>query len=814
MKISYNWLKQYINVDLPVDEVAGYLTNSGLEVEGVEKFYSVEGGLEGLVVGEVIEAEQHPNADRLKVTKVDTGDGHLLDIVCGAPNVAAGQKVVVARVGTTLHPVEGDPFKIKKGKIRGAVSEGMICAEDEIGVGTDHDGIMVLDEQAKPGDPVINYLPVEEDDVIEIGLTPNRAEAASHIGTARDLLALSVTINALKGVELHIPEVDDKFKVDNHDLTIPVEVENTDACHRYSGLTMTGVKVAESPAWLQNRLRAIGLTPINNIVDISNFVLHETGQPLHIFDADRIAGKKVVVKTVKAGTPFVTLDEQERKLSDKDLMICDAEKPMCIAGVFGGLTSGVSDKTVNIFIESANFDAVWIRKTAKRHGLNTDASFRFERGVDPNMTVYALKRAALLIREIAGGKISSEIVDVYPQEIAPATVNLRYAQCDRIIGKKLDRELIKRILLKLGMEILEEPETGLLIKIPLYRVDVTREIDVIEEILRIYGYDNVEIPGQYLSSVAVSDGPVREVMLNKISDFLSGQGFMEAKSNSLTASAYYEQRKTYPVKRCVRIRNPLSKELNVLRQTLLFDALEAVRYNQNRQVTDLKLYESGKVYWLDNGSVREKSMLSIMLTGRRYDESWMAGKDEVSVFDLSGVLDALWQLFNFEGGRIRMEETEPNELIEYGIRFTLGERTMAVAGKVDRELAAAFDLRHDVFYAEIDWDFFTDEAHKNRIVYRPVPKYPSVRRDLSLLLDREVKFAEIETIARNTERKLLESVNLFDVYEGKNLPEGKKSYAVSFVFRDRNKTLRDKQIDKIMSKILANIQRETGAELR
>lgn len=811
MNISYNWLKQYANVDLPVERIAELLTDSGLEVEGVDQFVSVKGGFDGLVVGEVMTCEKHPNADKLNVTTINVnGDSHL-NIVCGAPNVAVGQKVIIAMVGATLYPTDGDSFKIKKGKIRGEESLGMICAEDEIGLGQGHDGIMVLDSSLKPGTPIAEVFKVEKDQVIEIGLTPNRAEAASHIGTARDLVALSVVTDELNVTELNWPSVDD-FKVANNSLPINVKVES-DACVRYTGVSISGVTVKESPDWLKNRLKAIGLSPINNIVDISNFVLHEVGQPLHIFDADHITDQTVIVQTLPSKSKFTTLDEVDRELDAKDLMICDPKGGMCIAGVFGGMNSGVTDKTTNVFIESANFNPVSVRKTAKRHGLNTDASFRFERGVDPGITEYALKRAALLIQELAGGEISSEISDYYPNPVSPNDVDFRVSYNNKIIGKEIPKDEIVAILGGLDIEVAEDQGDLLKLKVPYYRVDVLREIDVIEEVLRIYGYNNIEMPKQYAASVISQDGVDHEVLLNKVSDQLTALGFMEAKANSLTASKYYQDSTTWPVNKSVRMKNPLSIDLDVLRQTMLFDALEAVQHNQNRQTYDLKFYEFGKVYELADSGAKESGLISMTLVGNRTSESWANDTNKVGFQDLKGYFDSICSLLNLENSFIELSEGI-SEAYSYGVKISINKNYVGEMGLVSEELAKKFGIKNDVFFGEFNWDTLKALAGKQKIKYQPVPKFPQMRRDLSLLLNQETAFADLKATAIKLDRKLLKEVGLFDVYEGKKLPAGKKSYAVSFKFQHPEKTLTDKQVDKTMKRIIAEFQKEFNAELR
>ena len=812
MNISYNWLKEYVNVDLDVTRVGELLTDSGLEVEGIDDFVSVKGGFEGLVVGEVLTCERHENADKLNVTTVNIGENAPLQIVCGAPNVAAGQKVIVATVGCTLYPNEGDSFTIKKGKIRGEASFGMICAEDEIGLGQGHDGIMVLDANLVAGTPLSKVFNVEHDKVIEIGLTPNRAEAASHIGTARDLVALSVVTDELNVTNIKWPDVS-SFKTNNTDLNIDVSVEDTDACVRYTGVSMTGVEVKESPAWLQNRLKAIGLTPINNIVDISNFVLHEVGQPLHIFDADKIDGNKIIVKTLPSKTKFTTLDETERELDERDLMICNQNQGMCIAGVFGGLTSGVTNTTKNIFIESANFNPVSVRKTAKRHGLNTDASFRFERGVDPTLTEFALKRAALLIQELAGGQVSSEVFDFYPNPVKPYPVDFRISYNNKIIGKEISKNEIITILGGLDITVAEDQGDLLKLEVPFYRVDVLREIDVIEEVLRIYGYNNIEMPTQYSASVISQDGVNHEILLNKVSDHLTSQGFMETKSNSLTASAYYKGSETWPVNQSVKMKNPLSIDLDVLRQTMLFDALEAVRHNQNRQTYDLKFYEFGKVYKTDNETSSEENRMSLTLVGRRYAENWNTNDEKVGFQDVKGYLTSVFSLLNLTPADYQITDEVISDF-SYGMTFKMGKQFLAHGGLVNETHAKAFGIKNEVFFLELNWALLKEKAGNKRIKYVPVPKFPQMRRDLSLLVNQNVDFNQINEVAVKVDRKLLKSVNLFDVYEGKNLPDNKKSYAVSFIFQDVNKTLTDKQVDKVMQKMIAELNKQLGAELR
>ncbi len=797
MKISYNWLKQYINITQTPEETSQILTAIGLEVESLEKVLAIPGGLEGLVIGYVRECAQHPNADRLRVTKVDAG-GEELQIVCGAANVAAGQKVIVATVGTTVYPTAGEPFKINKSKIRGEVSEGMICAEDEIGLGTDHAGIMVLDADAKIGTPAKTYFKLEDDFVFEIGLTPNRADAASHLGTARDLAAYLKT-------QLILPDIA-SFSTQNLDLPITVEVLDEKACPRYSSLTISGIEVKESPEWIKQKLSVIGLRPINNIVDITNYVLHSLGQPMHAFDADTIKGKKVIVKTCVEGTVFKTLDGVERKLSADDLMICNAEEPMTIAGVFGGIDSGVTHQTKNIFLESAYFDAVSVRKTAKRHSLKTDASFRYERGTDPNITVFALKYAALLIQELAGGTVSSEVFDFYPKPVASFIVQILYRHVNRLIGKRIPSEEIKAILNALDISITAETEDGLTLEIPPYRVDVTREVDVIEEILRIYGYNNIEIPAQIRASLNNAAKPDKDAVQNMLANFLSANGFNEMLANSLTKSSYSEQLET-----AVKILNPLSNDLDVMRQTLLYSGLEAISFNQNRKNQNLKLYEFGKIYHQYNGKFEEKHRLSLFLSGNDQPEQWNQKEAAVDFYLLKAVVDTLLQKAGVKD--FKVEDAESAEL-DYGLNYKSGNKNLVYFGAVAKQNLKKTDVNQAVFYADFDFDLLLKQIGKNKIVYQEVSKYPSVKRDLSLLVDDQITFNQLKLIAQKTERKLIKAVDVFDVYKGDKLPEGKKSYALSFVLQDEEKTLTDKVIDSVMQKLIFNLQKEAGAEVR
>jgi len=817
MKVSYNWLKDYVQTNLSAHEAAKVLTDTGLEVEGMEEFSSIEGGLEGLIVGKVTSCIQHPNADKLSKTTVDIGRDQELPIICGAPNVAEGQKVVVAPVGTTLY-MNGKAQKLKKTKIRGEVSEGMICAEDEIGMGDSHEGIIVLDEDAPVGQPLKDYFQVEEDTVLEFDLTPNRIDGASHIGAARDLAAY---LNTKEPTPLHLPEVE-PFKKDQQGLAIDVEIADQEGCPRYSGVTITGVQVGPSPQWLQNRLRAIGLNPINNLVDISNYVLMETGHPLHFFDADKIAGKKVIIQRLPEGTSFQTLDEEERKLSANDLMICDANKPICIAGVLGGSDTGVTGQTTNLFIESAYFDPKYIRNTAKRHMISTDASYRFERGADPNNTLYALKRAASLVKEMAGGEISSDIIDKYPHPIDPAHIHLNYDHLRQMTGQDIPGGQIQTILQSLDIEILKESSGGLDLSIPTYRVDVTREVDVIEEILRIYGYNQIETSEKLNASLTYSEGVDKEKYTDSISTLLTGKGFYEIMSNSLTKSDYYKDLQTFPDKRLVYLHNPLSQDLNSMRQTLLFGGLEAISHNLNRQRPDLKLFEIGNCYSREPQAPQgdqplkpyhEQSHLGLFMTGAFTRESWMSNQQQVSFFHMKGVVDALLEKLGFQPTRFKKEETE-NEIFTQVLRYKLKKQIIAEVGMVQGDLLKRFDIETPVFYGDLRWDKLLEFAEGHQVEYQEISKYPEVRRDLALLVDQQVRFDQIESLAYQSERKVLRDVSLFDVYQGEKLGPNKKSYAVSFILQDEKQTLKDKQIDKIMDKLMRTYKDKLGAEIR
>ena len=820
MNISYNWLKEYLDFDLQPDEVAAALTSIGLETGGVEEVQTIKGGLEGLVIGEVLTCEDHPNSDHLHITTVNVGGEAPLQIVCGAPNVAAGQKVVVAVNGTRLY--DGDQcFTIKKSKIRGVESNGMICAEDEIGIGTDHSGIIVLPADAVVGTLAKDYYNVKSDYVLEVDITPNRVDATSHYGVARDLAAYLK--QAGKPAALRLPSVE-AFKIDDETPAIEVVVENEEACLRYSGVTIKGVTVKESPEWLQNRLRVIGLRPINNVVDVTNFILHELGQPLHSFDAAKIKGNKVVVKAVEAGTKFVTLDGVERTLTDRDLMICNTEEPMCIGGVFGGLDSGVTEQTTDVFLESACFHPTWIRKTARRFGLNTDASFRFERGLDPNNTIYVLKRAALLIQELAGGKITGAIQDVYPKVVEPYRVKVSYAKINSLIGKEIPVETVKSIVDSLEMKIESETAEGLCLRVPVYRIDVQRDVDVIEDILRIYGYNNVEFNEEVkacLSYQTPTDHSYK--MQNLISEQLCGCGFNEIMNNSLTRSAYYSDLTVYPEKNCVRLMNPLSADLNVMRQTLLFGGLESAEHNMKRRRGNIRFYEFGNCYQYDETKKKEGETLAgfsedyrlgIWLAGNRVENSWAHPNEKTTVYELKAYVENVLSRLGLNLGKL-VFGVLTDDIYSAGLSITTQSgRRLGSLGIVSKKILKAMDIDVEVYFAELSWTALMKETKKNKVTYTEISKFPAVKRDLALLLDKSVAFADIEKIAGESERKLLKSVTLFDVYEGKNLPAGKKSYAVSFYLQNDNKTLNDKQIDAIMKKIQTNLEQKLGAQLR
>ncbi|WP_293668956.1 phenylalanine--tRNA ligase subunit beta [uncultured Parabacteroides sp.] len=820
MNISYNWLKDYLDFDLQPDEVAAALTSIGLETGGVEEVQTIKGGLEGLVIGEVLTCEEHPNSDHLHITTVNVGGAEPLQIVCGAPNVAAGQKVVVAVNGTKLY--DGDEcFTIKRSKIRGVESNGMICAEDEIGIGTDHAGIIVLPADAVVGTPAKEYYNVKSDYVLEVDITPNRVDATSHFGVARDLAAY-LKQNG-KPASLKRPNLD-AFKIDDPTPAIEVVVENTEACLRYSGITIKGVTVKESPEWLQNRLKVIGLRPINNVVDITNYILHGVGQPLHSFDADKVKGNKVVVRSATEGSKFVTLDGVERTLTDRDLMICNVEEPMCIAGVFGGLDSGVTEQTKNVFLESATFHPTWIRKTARRFGLNTDASFRYERGLDANQTVDIMKRAALLIQEVAGGTITGPIQDIYPAPVAPYRVELSYDKVNTLIGKVIPAETVKSILTSLEMEIVTETAEGLVIDVPVYRIDVQRDVDVIEDILRIYGYNNVEFSENVKSNLSYQTPTDRSYKLqNLISEQLCGCGFNEILNNSLTRSAYYDNLSTYPVSHCVMLMNPLSADLNGMRQTLLFGGLESIEHNAKRKNGNIRFFEFGNCYDynIDNkkegetlAEFTEDYRLGLWVSGSRVDNSWAHPNEKSSVYELKAYVENILVRLGVNLQKVIFGNLS-NDIYAAGLSITTASgRQLGTMGIVSPKICKELDIDTEVYYAELSWTLLMKETKKSKVTFSEISKFPAVKRDLALLLDKKVQFAEVEKIATDSDRKLLKGVELFDVYEGKNLPAGKKSYAVSFYLQDEGKTLNDKQIDAIMKKIQTNLEQKLGAQLR
>lgn len=804
MKISFNWLKEYINIDQPAEEVGKILTDTGLEVETIEEFETVKGGLEGIVIGEVLTCEKHPNADKLKITTVDIGNGTVSPIVCGAPNVAAGQKVIVAAVGSTLYPSTGEPFKIKKAKIRGEVSEGMICAEDEIGLGSSHDGILVLDTELANGTHAAEYFNLENDQVFEIGLTPNRADATSHIGTARDLRAVT-------GNQINWPSVDHYAK-DDDSLTISVTVKDQNACPRYSGVTVTDLKIEESPDWIKNRLKAIGLTPINNVVDITNYVLHETGQPLHAFDAAKIVGNEVIVQLAKKGDKFITLDEKERELGDNDLMICDGNgKGMCIAGVFGGLESGVTENTTSIFLESAYFSPDYIRKTAQKHQLKTDASFRFERGTDPEMTIYALKRAALLLKEVAGGKISSDVIDIYPSAIKPFRVSVTYRNINRLIGQEISKETIHETLQRLDIAINSIDENGFEAIVPPYRVDVQREADIVEEILRVYGFNNIQLPDSfgtdYIANFSKTD---KDKLQSKVTDQLVSRGFYEVITNSLTKPGYAENDPAINENENVVILNKLSEDLGVMRQSLLYSLIDVAKHNINRKQTDLKIFEFGKTYKLSNGTYSEHPRLALALSGLYSGVHWSSKPRKVEFHDLSAIVNLILSKITTQELSSNVSHSKP---FEYALELRIKNNILATLGKVDSSVAKNQGLKQDLFYADIDWNLLLSLANNN-IVFKEVSKFPEVRRDLSLVLDKAITFDKVLSLAQEKERKLLKSINVFDVYQGDKIEKNKKAYAMSFILQDADKTLTDKVIDKTMDKLISSFENELGALIR
>lgn len=815
MNISLNWLNDYLKTGLPVEEICKILTSIGLEVGGYEKFESVKGGLKGLVIGEVKTCEPHPDSDHLHITTVDLGDGRLTPIVCGAPNVAAGQKVVVATIGTVLY--DGDKeFVIKKSKIRGQESEGMICAEDEIGIGTDHAGIIVLPADVKAGTPASEYYQITTDYVIEIDITPNRVDGASHLGVARDLAAY---LKQNGNIDYTLPSVE-QYKADSTDAILSIEVKRPEACIRYAGVCIEGVTVKESPEWLRNRLKAIGLNPINNVVDITNYILFELGQPLHAFDKDKIKGNKVILRSFPTGTKFVTLDGVERELNENDLMVCNEEAPMCIAGVFGGIESGITENTQNVFLESACFDPVFVRKTARRHGLSTDASFRFERGTDPNIVIYALKRAALLIKELAGGKITSDIIDIYPAPVKDFEVEVKYSHIDRLIGKAIGKENIKKILTALEIKIVNESETTLLLHVPPYRVDVRREADVIEDILRIYGFNNIEVPSKVNSTLSYSPKPDDYRLKNVIADLLTGNGFNEIMNNSLTKASYFEGLETYKPENTVMLYNPLSSDLNAMRQSLLFGGLETIAYNINRKNNSLKLYEFGKAYTFHKKEgedhlkqYREENHLALFLTGSKTTASWNTKEARSDFFTLKAYAEIVLTRLGFKTDTLNVEENT-QDILREGLDYTQNGKHLLTIGTVSPKLLKHFDIDQEVCYADFSWENLLKTLKNHTTVFTPLPKYPSVKRDLALLLDKKVSFKEVKELALRTEKTLLKAVTLFDVYEGEKLGAGKKSYAVSFTLQDDEKTLTDKQIEKIMNKLIGSYQHQLGAEIR
>ena len=821
MKISYNWLKQYVNCDYTAEKVSELLTSTGLEVEDLTPFESVKGALKGVIVGKVLTCVDHPNSDHLHITTVDCGGEEPLHIVCGAPNVAAGQKVLVATIGTDLW-IHDEQITIKKGKIRGEVSEGMICAEDELQLGESHDGIMVLPDDYEVGKPVSFYFPVEEDYTIEIGLTANRSDATSHIGSARDLVAaLNQRENTTK-YHLITPSVDD-FKVENHDNDIEVVVEDTAACPRYSGLSISGVKVGPSPEWLKNRLAAVGIRSINNIVDISNYVLMEVGQPMHIFDADKITGKKVIVKCLPEGTPFVTLDGVERKLNGRNLMICNTEEPMCIAGVFGGLKSGVTEETTNIFLESAYFNPTSIRKTSKFHGLQTDASFRYERGADPNITLYALKRAAMLVKELAGGTISSEIKDVKNGDFKPAQVDLKFDYLNKLAGQDIDKTQAVNILKSLECKVVEQNDEHVVVDVPTCKVDVTRPADVVEEILRIYGYDNIAIPSRIHASISRAVKPDSDKLQQKISDMLVSNGFYEIMNNSLTKSAYSEAFEAFPAERNVKIMNPLSSDLNVMRQTLLWGGLESIAFNQNRKVADMKFFEFGNVYFYNSkqqdsqnplAPYSEYCHLDLFLTGNRQEELWNHQPQPLDFFDLKQYVMGILRLLRVDPNQLEVKEGTLKHY-ELSLEFYLDNNLVATFGKLDKKTLKLFDIKKDVYHATLCWNTLMSHYGKApEVHFEPLSKFPSVRRDLAIIFDKNVTFEQVKKVAMAAENKLLQEMSLFDVYEGEKIPEGKKQYAMSFILMSTTATLTDKAIEKAMARIQQAIEKELNGVLR
>ena len=806
MKISNNWLQDYLKTDLSIDETSDLLTDIGLEVEGVENHESIKGGLVGIVIGKILTVEKHPDADRLNLTTVDVGEGDPLQIVCGAPNVAVNLKVPVATVGTWIH-IGDDSFKIKRSKIRGQVSDGMICGPDEIGLGAKTDGIMELPDDAPIGQAGSKYFDIKTDTVFEIGLTPNRTDAMSHIGVARDLkAALNSKDHNLK---MCLPSVKD-FSIDSNSLEIKVDVQTPELCPRYSGLTISNITVKDSPEWLKNRLLSIGINPINNIVDITNYVLHETGQPLHAFDANKIDGNTIIVKTAKSKSKFITLDESERELSVEDLMICNENEPMCIAGVFGGLKSGVNENTTTIFLESAYFNPISIRKTAKRHILSTDASFRYERGCDPNITVYALKRAAILIKEICNGEITSDIIDFYPKPIENVNVNFSFDSLNKIAGEKINKDLVKKILKNLEINIVEDSGDSLILSIPTYRVDVTREIDVIEEVLRIYGFNTIALPDKLSTSITISNSIDSYKLKKVLSNLLASNGFNEIMNNSLTKSSYNKFIEEFKDENNVNILNPLSSDLNIMRRTLLFSALESVEYNNNRKNSNLKFFEFGKSYQIFD-KYEENQHLYLTITGNKYEENWNVKNEKVDFFFIKEMVHTILSRLGLT--KYKVKEVNTNGLSS-GLMYSVKKKPLVYFGNVDSNILKSYKIRNSVFIADFNWDLILDLVGNNKIVYKPVNKFPIIRRDLSLLINQEVSFSQLEKIARSVNNSLLQEVNLFDVYIGDKLPDNKKSYAISFVFEDNSKTLTDYQIDEVMKKLIAEFESSVGAEIR
>ena len=810
MKISSAWLHEFLPVHKSPEQLDQLLTDTGLEVEGFETIESVKGGLEGVVVAEVIECEQHPNADRLKVTKVNNGK-EILQVVCGAPNVAVGQKVILAQVGAVLYPKPDEPLKMKVSKIRDVESHGMLCAEDELGLGTSHDGILVLDPSAKPGTPAAEYLELESDVQIEIGLTPNRADAMGHTGVARDVLAY-MACHEGSSAKLKLKEI--KKPVKEAELPVSVAVENTEKCPRYMGITLSGVAVKASPAWLQNKLRAVGLSPINNVVDVTNYVMRELGTPLHAFDAKVVNGK-VIVRTAKVGEKMITLDGVERELHEEDLVIANEKEAMCIAGVFGGNHSGISDSTTEVFLEAAYFQPVSVRKTAKRHGLSTDASFRFERGVDVDLVPYALERAVQLIQEVAGGKVGMEVVDLYPNPIQKRKVTLRFNRINQLLGHEIAPEVIKNILISLDFEVLSSSGEALELSVPNYRIDVDREIDVIEEVLRIYGFNLIPLPEKLNTSLVVSQKPDLERLGVNLAEVLAGMGFNEMLNNSLTSPQYAEKLggNQFPVAKAVTMLNPLSQDLGVMRQSLLFQGMETVAHNQNRQNPDLRLFEFGKTYSFENDIYSENKRLLILMTGNKQQESWAQKLEKSTLFTLKAIVSNVFERLGL-ASFIQEESLSEQAVLADGYQIRILKNVVGTIGWVNRKVKKHFGVKQDVFVADLDWDAVLDSLKLAKVQYKELPKTFEVRRDFSLLLDSKVRFAEIEQIAKKVDKKILQRVGLFDVYEGKNLPEGKKSYAVSFTFQDSEQTLKDTQVDGIMNSIRSELEKQLGAELR